>query len=233
MEIHRPSTTMRIPSRSSLDPRRPTASRTASTTSSLSNSSHTREPVPIPGTPIDEPPPPLPPPRCIEELDRGIDTAWSWSNSHLSGGFKKELAPIKPGSSLYGGYMHPHSDTRRSSDSDDMEVDDWDRRRSGGIAVRTPSTSHIFVGAGGSESHLLSGGIPSMIRRPPSPSLSSQRSVASYACDPFPAPHTTARLLTQLRTSPIFIGRHPNDMAAQLTCSAQIARREASGTEGL
>ena len=172
MEIHRPSTSMRIP------PRPSSTSRTNSY-ASTSSTTYTREPVAIPGTSIDEAPPPLPPPRCIEELDRGIDTAWSWSNSQLGSGSKRELAPIKPGSSLYGGYLHTHSDTRRLSDTDDMEVDGWERPRSGGLAVHAPlSALHVFSGAGGvAEPHFSSGGIPSLTRRPPSPNHPGQRSV--------------------------------------------------------
>jgi hypothetical protein len=169
--VHRPMVSaMCIPTRGALD-RRPNTSRSsshASTTSSLS-----RDPVAIPGAQIDEPPPPLPPPRYNEELDRGIDDAWSWQNNEASAGpGKSKLAPIKPGSSLHGGYLQARSDTRRSSDND-MDLDDWDRRGSTVSTIRSLSQASISAGAvaGAGTS------IPSLIRRPPSPtpSLSNQR----------------------------------------------------------
>ncbi len=163
MEIHRPSASaMRIPTRGPALDQRPNSSRSSSHTSLTS--SHSRDPMAIPGAQIDEPPPPLPPPRYNEELDRGIDVAWSWQNSA-----KSKLAPIKPSSSLYGGYMQARGDTRRSSDNDDMDVDDWDRRGSTVSTIRSPSQADISTGAGTT--------IPSLIRRPPSPTLSNQRSV--------------------------------------------------------
>jgi hypothetical protein len=122
----------------------------------------------IPGAPIDEPPPPLPPPRYNEELDRGIDVAWSWQNTESYGG-KSKLAPIKPSSSLYGGYMQARGDTRRTSDHDDMDVDDWERRGSTVSTIRSPSQADISAGTS----------IPSLVRRPPSPTPSNQRSVHS------------------------------------------------------
>lgn len=170
MEIHRPSTSMRIPPRPSYDARRPPNSRNSSFTSTTS--SRSRDPMPIPGASVDIPPPPLPPPRYNEELERGIDTAWTWSN----GGMNRELAPIKPGSSLYGGYLQDESNTRRSSGSDEMDLDDCDRRRSHASTARTPSSSHVFLGAGGPVSHSAAG-IPSLVRRPASPNPSNQRLV--------------------------------------------------------
>ena len=168
MEIHRPSASaMRIPTRGPALDRRSNTSRSSSHTSVTST--HSRDPMAIPGAQIDEPPPPLPPPRYNEELDRGIDVAWSWQNSEPYGG-KSKLAPIKPSSSLYGGYMQARGDTRRSSDNDDMDVDDWDRRGSTVSTIRSPSQADISAGAGGTNAS-----IPSLIRRPPSPTPSNQR----------------------------------------------------------
>lgn len=121
----------------------------------------------IPGAPIDEPPPPLPPPRFNEELDRGIDVAWAWQNSEMYVD-KSKLAPIKPSSSLYGGYMHARGDTRRTSGQDDIEMDmDWDRRGSSVSTIRSPSHTDISAGASMPV-------VPSVVRRPPSPSANSE-----------------------------------------------------------
>ena len=170
MEIHRPSASaMRVPSRSPALEIRPNTSRGASQTSTTS--SHSRAPMSIPGARIDEPPPPLPPPRYNEELDRGIDVSWSWQNNHEAHSGKRQLAPIKSGSSMFGGYMHPRGDTRRSSDVDEMDLDDWDRRGSTVSTIRSPSQADMGAGTT----------IPSLVRRPPSPASSNQRSVFALA----------------------------------------------------
>ncbi|WEW55511.1 hypothetical protein PRK78_000942 [Emydomyces testavorans] len=49
-------------------------------------------------------PPPLPPPRFIEDLAQGHDSGWKWGNSFEG---KPTLAPIKPTSSLFGGHSRP------------------------------------------------------------------------------------------------------------------------------
>lgn len=67
----------------------------------------------------DEVPPPLPPPRHIEDLRAGQDPGWQWgnTNSPRDTGFSGNLAAVRPGSSLYGGSdgdrtrpRHPSSD---------------------------------------------------------------------------------------------------------------------------
>ena len=161
---------MRVPSRSPALEIRPNTSRGVSQTSTTS--SHSRAPMSIPGARIDEPPPPLPPPRYNEELDRGIDVSWSWQNNHEAHSGKRQLAPIKPGSSMFGGYMHPRGDTRRSSDADEMDLDDWDRRGSTVSTIRSPSQADMGAGTT----------IPSLVRRPPSPASSNQRSVSLWFC---------------------------------------------------
>jgi hypothetical protein len=61
----------------------------------------------------DEVPPPLPPPRHIEELRSGQDPGWLWGNTNSprdTGFGGNRLATVKPGSSLYGGAggSHPY-----------------------------------------------------------------------------------------------------------------------------
>jgi hypothetical protein len=178
METHRPSSTVRIPTRPLFDAgRRPSTSRSPSYTSTAST--HSRSPMPIPGRPIDEPPPPLPPPRYNEEFEQGIDRSWDWSNaqSHHREG---TLAPIKSSSSLYGGYMCSRDDVRRLSDPDEMDVDGWeDRRGSAALTIRSSSQADTrftaSAGAPGGIEIAAGSSIPSLVRRPPSPASSNQR----------------------------------------------------------
>jgi hypothetical protein len=52
----------------------------------------------------EEVPPPLPPPRHIEDLRAGRDPGWQWGNTNNDTGFGgTRLATVRPGSSLYGG----------------------------------------------------------------------------------------------------------------------------------
>jgi hypothetical protein len=174
MEIHRQAQSVRIPTRPSFNARPSPISRTTSYTSTTS--SRSQDPVPIPGVPRDEPPPPLPPPRDNAELDRGIDSAWTWSNSHTLGGPSPgRLAPIKPGSSLMGGYMHARSYARRPSNSDEMDLDDDDRRGSYTSVRPSPQRDIILGGSNvGTAEWRSSTSIPTVVRRPPSPPKSNQ-----------------------------------------------------------
>ena len=144
-----------------------------STSRSNSNSSdedsrRAQDGLRIPGTRFDEPPPPLPPPRYNEELAQGIDVAWSWGNSDPFNSARR-LAPIKLGSSLYGGYMDTSRNSDRSRDADDMDLDDDDfpRRGSTVSTIRSPSQADIRLGA-----H-----VP-VIRKQSSPTSANQRLVS-------------------------------------------------------
>ncbi|KAL6245233.1 hypothetical protein RBB50_008008 [Rhinocladiella similis] len=138
-----------------------------STSRSNSNTSEedshrNREGLRIPGACFDEPPPPLPPPRYNEELAQGIDVAWSWGNSDPFNSTRR-LAPIKPGSSLHGGYM----DARRSRDADGMDLDDDFARRGSTVStIRSPSQANI---------HLPGPPVPPIIRKQSSPIPTNQR----------------------------------------------------------
>ncbi|KAF2035447.1 hypothetical protein EK21DRAFT_96687 [Setomelanomma holmii] len=66
----------------------------------------------------EEVPPPLPPPRHIEDLRAGQDPGWQWgnTNSPIDTGFGgNRLATVKPGSSLYGASASGHSRPRQPS----------------------------------------------------------------------------------------------------------------------
>jgi len=159
------------------DQRRST-SRSQSPTSPESIQSHTPMAMTIPNTRFEEAPPPLPPPRFIEDLARGIDLAWSLGNGHELGGSRK-LAPIKPGSSLFGGYKN--SRVGRDNEADDdfhgMEIDqDFERRGSTVSTIRSPSQAEINTART----------IQNGIRRPSSPvtPTTNQRSVTTSFFSP-------------------------------------------------
>ena len=90
----------------------------------------------IPHARQDVAPPPLPPPQYIGELAHGHDAGWQWGNSGTFG--RKELAPIKPGSSLYGGYKKRQIEERE----EEMGGSQWERREST-ITVKSPSGREI------------------------------------------------------------------------------------------
>ena len=173
MDIRRtPAAAVRIPSYrdDAATPR--STSRSNSQTSD--NSLRPREAMVIPGARFDDAPPPLPPPRYNEELAQGVDVAWSWGNSDPFS-TKKRLAPINPGSSLYGGYPDSRRGLGRSRDIEDMDLDnDYPRRSSNVSTVRSPSQTEIRTG----------GHVPTLIRNPPSPTTANQRLVShGMLCD--------------------------------------------------
>ncbi|OAL37731.1 hypothetical protein AYO20_02908 [Fonsecaea nubica] len=157
---------MRIP----LPPYRDTAATPRSTSRSNSQTSEDslqpREAMVIPGARFNDVPPPLPPPRYNNELAQGVDVAWKWANGETFE-TQRHLAPIKPGSSLYGGYLDSRTNLGRAQDPDEMDLDDDDytRRSSNVSTVRSPSHADIR----------LAGSVPALIRKPPSPTLTSQR----------------------------------------------------------
>jgi hypothetical protein len=146
--------------------RRPAASRPESQNSSSYTS---RAPMTIPHNRPAEAPPPLPPPRFIEDLENGHDLGWRWGNLAAHEGFGK-LAPIKQSSSLNGGYRWTPTDTSRGDEAtEEMDVDSYfDRRGSTVSTIRSPSHPEVLPGSLG---YIQSGG-----KRTPSPSaLSNQR----------------------------------------------------------
>lgn len=98
--------------------------------------------MPIPNSRGEEAPPPLPPPRYLEDLDNGHDSGWTWANSLARGdGFgQRTLAPIKRGSSLYGGYMRGRMD---GTDNPMAGDDDHDRRGSTVSTIKSPSEADV------------------------------------------------------------------------------------------
>jgi hypothetical protein len=106
-------------------------------------------------------PPPLPPPRYNDDLAHGDDLAWRWANKDPFES-QRQLAPIKPGSSLFGSYL-----AKRCTSDMDLDDDDFARRNSSASTVRSPSHSSSYHGAS----------VPTLARKPPSPTASNQRLV--------------------------------------------------------
>lgn len=94
----------------------------------------------IPGARIDHVPPALPPPRYNDDLDHGVDLAWTWQNEHLVSG-ERILAPIKPGSSLLG---NPAQTQLTRDDDPKAWVDSSVHHIQSSVrAVTSPSSSHF------------------------------------------------------------------------------------------
>ena len=89
-------------------------------------------PVSIPHTRDDFVPPPLPPPRDLDEFDHGHDPGWRWGNTGSKGSFGSSgLSSVSEVSSLRGNW-DKHMGI--SSDSDCIE----ERRR--GSSVSKPKS---------------------------------------------------------------------------------------------
>lgn len=144
---------------------------------------HPRGAMTIPGARFDDAPPPLPPPRFNQELAHGIDVAWSWGNSNPFDYNKKHLAPIQPGSSLYGSYREAYRPSISLRRPDDMDLDDEEDHRRGSTVstLRSPSPAESKLG----------GHIPSLIRKPPSPTTLNQRLVSHPLICPGPLHDST------------------------------------------
>ena len=101
MDIPSPPSIRIYDSNASFGPHRP-----SSRTSGHSAMSFTRTPgaVSIPNL-RHEPPPPLPPPRFIEDFNVGRDPGWNWGNRFNSGRTEKSgTGSVSPGSSLLGNW---------------------------------------------------------------------------------------------------------------------------------
>ncbi|KAK2749584.1 hypothetical protein FQN57_005806 [Myotisia sp. PD_48] len=98
---------------------RPASPHNSSDCESTTSSSSAYKPMVIRNAKQPLAPPPLPPPRYIEDLARGYDSGWKWGNSFNSDygdspiavghsyGKGTTLAPINPSSSLFGGHARP------------------------------------------------------------------------------------------------------------------------------
>ncbi|GFF53474.1 hypothetical protein IFM61392_01253 [Aspergillus lentulus] len=97
-------------------------------------------PMPIPAKSITNfAPPPLPPPPHITDLEDGHDAGWLFANARNHPGSAR-LAPINPGSSLFGGHRRLESVCK----TDRMALDELDGRQSG-LPVSTSPKAHIKI----------------------------------------------------------------------------------------
>ena len=146
--------------------------------SSQTSTDSARPPAPmsIPNIRYVAAPPALPPPQYIEDLAQGHDLSWELQNRGEEYGQQRKLAPIKLGSSLYGGYMAPIGRSGSGgSHGDDEGIDmtgvdsDYDRKDSTST-VRSPSQAELDTAS------LAIGRMQSLTGRPTSPlATSSQR----------------------------------------------------------
>lgn len=111
--------------------RRPSTSRSAG----MPFSSRPPVPMAIPNSRHDRPPPPLPPPRFIDDLTAGSDPGWAWGNDR-SGGFGQAMGTPTTGSNF------PKSWTREMEDkrpAQPPERPQYMRRDSSTSTVRSPT----------------------------------------------------------------------------------------------
>ena len=85
----------------------------------------------IPGARFDQAPPPLPPPRYIDELAAGSDPGWAWGNDPKGGNFGKAKESAMPMSNF------PKSWGKNIVDRP-LEMPDFRRRESSTSTVRSP-----------------------------------------------------------------------------------------------
>ena len=86
----------------------------------------------IPNARIDDVPPPLPPPRYINDFAAGGDPGWQWGNTpSRSGGFGKSGGSVSPGSSLHGNW------DQRMGDDGCSDRPEYARHRSSNMTVRS------------------------------------------------------------------------------------------------
>lgn len=134
-----------------------------------------RPPVPlaIPNARCDPaPPPPLPPPRYIDDITAGSDPGWAWGNDPKGGNFGKARESARPTSNF------PKSWDRNMDEDRPLDPPIFRRRESSTSTVRSPAdTSRVFDFARHQDEgyYSLSG---------PRPSAMSQQSVYNvlYGC---------------------------------------------------
>ena len=130
-----------------------------------------RPPVPlaIPNAGYDPVPPPLPPPRYIDEITAGSDPGWAWGNDPKEGNFGKARESAKPMSNF------PKSWGKPIEEDEPVVWPDFRRRESSTSTVRSPvDASRVFDIARHQDEgyYSLSG---------PRPSAMSQQSVYTYS----------------------------------------------------
>lgn len=126
-----------------------------SSSHSSSNSTLPRRPMSIPTRQVEDAPPPLPPPRFIQDLEDGHDIVQERENTQSKSG---DLPPIREGSSLLGGFSRPSKLQEYARHN--MNFDEDSERRASTTTTVSPVTTSSCTGTL----------IPNVVRRPPSPS---------------------------------------------------------------
>ncbi|MCJ1401725.1 hypothetical protein MMC11_004942 [Xylographa trunciseda] len=104
-------------------------------------------PVSIPNSREHFVPPPLPPPRHIEDFALGRDPGWQWGNSGVQGEFGNKFGGVSPSSSISQGSWNLRKELEMGSD-----VSGEARRDSSTSTIRSPSRTDFDEGY-----HSLSG----------------------------------------------------------------------------
>ena len=89
----------------------------------------------IPGARFDPAPPPLPPPRYIDEIAAGSDPGWAWGNDPKGGNFGKAKESAMPMSNF------PKSWGKNTVERP-LDVPDFRRRESSTSTVRSPTDTN-------------------------------------------------------------------------------------------
>lgn len=131
-----------------------------------------RAPVPlaIPNARYDQAPPPLPPPRYIDQVTAGSDPGWAWGNDPKGGDFGKARESARPMSNYPKSWGKTMEEDRPAWDQPESR-----RRESSTSTVRSPvdtSRGYDFARHQDEGYYSLSG---------PRPSAMSQQSVYIYS----------------------------------------------------
>lgn len=132
-------------------------------------SSRTSVPLAIPNARYDLAPPPLPPPRRMDDITAGSDPGWAWGNDPKGGNFGKARESVRSMSNF------PKSWGKNVEEDRPSDPPDFRRRESSTSTVRSPAdTSRGFDFA-----RLQDEGYNSLSG--PRPSGMSQQSVYTYS----------------------------------------------------
>ena len=101
---------------------------------------HSASPKPIPNSRMQSPPPPLPPPRFIEDLAVGRDQGWHWGNKVVSGAGGGQIGSgtVSPGSSIRSAW------NRRSEIDEGIEDSEEYRRGSAALRYKSPHEGDMY-----------------------------------------------------------------------------------------
>ena len=101
---------------------------------------HSASPKPIPNSRMESPPPPLPPPRFIEDLAVGRDPGWHWGNTPVRSARESEIGSgtVSLGSSLRSAW------DRRSEIDEGIEDSEEYRQGSSAPRYKSPHEGDMY-----------------------------------------------------------------------------------------